>query len=133
MRSYSSSRHCKVHFLKVQTRRPFLCAGHVDGFYEPDRAVAALESNDPKQGAELLETPPWNPTIQEMCLGGFFHGEDSMGIYLSIYIHIYIHISICIYIYIYIYISIYICTYIYTYIYIYTHIDSHGRRPCQPA
>jgi hypothetical protein len=62
----------------------------VDGFYEPDRAVAALESNDPKQVAELLETPPWNPTIQEMCLGGFFHGEDSMGIYLYLYLYIYI-------------------------------------------
>ena len=61
----------------------------MDGFYEPDRAVAALESNDPKQVAELLETPPWNPTIQEMCLGGFFHGEDSMGIYLYLYLYIY--------------------------------------------
>ena len=44
--------------------------GHVDGFYAPDRAQAALESRDPKQVAELLETPPWNPTMQEMCLGG---------------------------------------------------------------
>ena len=47
----------------------------MDGFYEPDRAVAALESNDPKQVAELLETPPWNPTMQEMCLGGFLTGD----------------------------------------------------------
>lgn len=52
---------------------------HVDGFYEPDRAVAALESNDPKQVAELLETPPWNPTIQEMQTLRNMAADPSMG------------------------------------------------------
>lgn len=41
--------------------------GHVDGFYEPGRAEAAL--GDAAQVAQLLETPPWNATMQEMPLG----------------------------------------------------------------
>lgn len=37
---------------------------HVDGFYDVQRAKAAL-ADGAGAVAELLETPPWNPTVQE--------------------------------------------------------------------
>ena len=47
--------------------------GHVDGYYDTAKAEAAL--GDAVQVADLLETPPWNPTVQEMPLVTARNGE----------------------------------------------------------
>ena len=50
--------------------RPHHPRGHVDGYYDTAKAEAAL--GDAVQVADLLETPPWNPTVQEMPVATAF-------------------------------------------------------------
>jgi len=50
---------------------------HVDGYYDTAKAEAAL--GDAVQVADLLETPPWNPTVQEMQTLRGMAAEPGMG------------------------------------------------------
>ena len=62
--------------------RPHHPRGHVDGYYDTAKAEAAL--GDAVQVADLLETLPWNPTVQEMPVATAFERvSGGTGMYIK--------------------------------------------------
>ena len=67
-------------FLHSETHpRSYLrSGGHIDGFYSSSRAEDALQSSAAAV-ADLLETPPWCPTAEEVQLRFIRGGKSFLG------------------------------------------------------